>query len=513
MRAWFSLAATILSLVAFSPPDTEATWKKELRFFHQDSFEPIPVVLVVFDELPLASLITPSGNIDGRLFPRFARLQRESIWFRNATSTRTFTAEALPAILTGTSPTEQVRVRLGSQPRNLFTLMGDAYEIRADENLPQMCPAGECDGGGTQELSGRVLDRLGRFADGDRGRHVVSFLKTIEPGDEPVFYFLHLIMPHAPWRYFADGQRYDDPVELPGELRAPGRGRVWANDGWLVTQAYQRHLLQTALVDRILGTIIDRLKETRIYNRSLLLVAADHGGAFLPGHSKRSVDADTAGHLAPVPLFLKLPQQQRGSISDLPVQLTDVAPTIADVLDLSDTGGDFEGTSALDGSIDLDRARVVSDFPLDPAGTEKYAVARIKYELFERGEQSLDLFALGPDGTGELVGRPVSSFAVTSATGPSVHLPTLEKVELADPAAPGFPAFFEGSLQGETEGDATIVLTVNGVIAAVTRTYEDADATRFFALMSPRFFGPPPNDIAVYLLGSDRASLVAVPTS
>ena len=510
MRLLYAIAATILSSLLFAAPDTGDTWKKELRFFHQETFAPVPVVFIAFDELPLPSLMTPGGVIDEGTFPNFARLQRDSMWFRNATTTRTFTKEAFPALLTGTSPVEQIGVRLDSLPYNIFTLLGGAYDIRAEERLPSMCPADHCNDFGWERLPPEVIEPLGAFAEGGRGQQLVRFLELIEPGREPRLYFHHVVMPHEPWRYLPSGQRYLDPAHAPGEMDPPGRGGGWRDEPWLVAQGYQRHLLQTALTDRVLGVILDRLRAARLYRKSLVVVVADHGHAFVPGLPKRLPTTATAGHVAPVPFFLKLPFQKTGSISDLPVELTDVIPTLVDALDLSDPGGSFEGTSALDGSIEADRARAVSNVALDPQGTEKYEVARMKHEVFGTTEGKLDLFRLGPQGTGDLVGRPVDSFAVSGVSEPVVRLPGSEIVVSAHPDSLAFPAYFDGSLKGGAAG-STIVIAINGVVAAVTETFEQGDLTRFACMLSPRYFRSPPNEIDVYLLGEDGASLLALP--
>ena len=45
-----------------------------------------PIVLVVFDELPLNSLLDADGNIDAERYPNFASLARDAYWFRNAST-------------------------------------------------------------------------------------------------------------------------------------------------------------------------------------------------------------------------------------------------------------------------------------------------------------------------------------------------------------------------------------------------------------------------------------------
>ena len=61
----------------------------------------IPVVMVVFDELPATSLMDARDRVDARRYPAFASLARESTWYRDATTVAGRTTEAVPALLTG----------------------------------------------------------------------------------------------------------------------------------------------------------------------------------------------------------------------------------------------------------------------------------------------------------------------------------------------------------------------------------------------------------------------------
>ena len=64
----------------------------------------LPVVIAIFDQLPLISLLDADGRIDPALYPHFAALASESTWFRNASAVAEYTSFALPAILTGNHP-------------------------------------------------------------------------------------------------------------------------------------------------------------------------------------------------------------------------------------------------------------------------------------------------------------------------------------------------------------------------------------------------------------------------
>jgi hypothetical protein len=105
MRRIALLVATtiliVLGVLAFGSSGEKARPRAGSAALHQRTFRHVPVVMIVFDEFPVASLMDVDGNIDGALFPNFRRLQQDSIWFRNATAVATFTEYAVPALLTG----------------------------------------------------------------------------------------------------------------------------------------------------------------------------------------------------------------------------------------------------------------------------------------------------------------------------------------------------------------------------------------------------------------------------
>jgi len=104
-----------------------------------------PVVMVIFDEFPLSSLLTSEEEIDARYFPHFSVLAHEATWFRNATAVSDYTLDAVPAILDGNRPDPQ-HSRLpnaADHPRSLFTLLG-AYRMNVHETVTHVCPDSLC---------------------------------------------------------------------------------------------------------------------------------------------------------------------------------------------------------------------------------------------------------------------------------------------------------------------------------------------------------------------------------
>jgi len=81
------------------------------------------------------------------------------------------------------------------------------------------------------------------------------------------------------------------------------------------------------------------LKGLDLYDKSLFIVTSDHGVSYhpaAPGRKLKEVDGRVinAELILAVPLFIKLPFQKEGAVSDRDVQLIDLVPTIADVLKL-----------------------------------------------------------------------------------------------------------------------------------------------------------------------------------
>ena len=90
--------------------------------------------------------------------------------------------------------------------------------------------------------------------------------------------------------------------------------------------------LQLEYADRILGVMVQSLRNWGIYDKAVMAVVADHGAAFIPGQSRRLLRTANSGWILRVPMLVKLPHQRRGRIISRPVRTIDLLPTIADVL-------------------------------------------------------------------------------------------------------------------------------------------------------------------------------------
>ena len=329
-----------------------------------------PVVMLLFDEFPLSSLLDAKGRIDRRVYPSFAALADQSTWYRNATGVAGFTPWALPAMLTGRYPDGARAPSYTEYPDNLFTLFGRQYDVTAYETISQLCPPRHCTpAAGYPQQSGlrgvagdsaRVLKQIlqpydaafdpALFVDQARpqaeleprsketaaadfrfkqaGRNQLArfddFLHGLRSSDRPGLHFLHLLLPHQPWRYLPSGNQYNYKT-FGGAFRSD---RLPAP---VVERAHQQHLLQVAYTDRLVGQVIDKLKAEGMWDRSLVVMGADHGEGWTSGEPSRALGQRNAPDLMWVPQFIKAPGQDDGLVDDRNWEQVDLLPTVADL--------------------------------------------------------------------------------------------------------------------------------------------------------------------------------------
>lgn len=103
-----------------------------------------PVAVLVFDELPLGSLLTRDGTINAERYPNFARLADMSTWYRNVSAVAPSTPESVPSILAGEYPEAGLLPTSHDRPINIFTLLGGSYDVDAFEGVTDLCPDVVC---------------------------------------------------------------------------------------------------------------------------------------------------------------------------------------------------------------------------------------------------------------------------------------------------------------------------------------------------------------------------------
>ena len=482
-----------------------------------------PVVIVVFDELPASSLMTRTSTIDGRRFPNFARLARDGTWYRNATTVYDQTTRAVPAIVTGKLGDPGDLPILAHHRENLFTMLGAGHALDVHEGGTRLCPDSSCPGGDRSpmrrldefaaELGDLYLRRVlpssisSRLGDPDLEGYLTrlssytideynAMVSALDVGQRQTLSFVHLLVPHAPWRFLPSGRTYT----FHG-IDGLHRDEKWVDDRWLVQQGFQRHLLQLQYADALLGRLLDRLQRERLYERTLLVVAADHGVSFRAGGARRPVTAENFADIANIPLFVKYPHQRRGHVDLRAARTIDIVPTVADVLGV-DVPWRLDGQSLKRGS----EARSSISVSRKNGSTVRMSVVKLvrlrsatidqKYSLF--GSDPSSFYRLGRDIS--VIGSIVPDSAPTSPHV-RVRIEDAEKLAAVSFSSSFVPARISGVVaEGSVEPETELAIAVNGRIRALTRCFKQSGAQRFRAFVPESALREGPNRVEVLAL-------------
>lgn len=500
---------------------------------------PTPVVLIVLDEFPLASLLDGDDRINEAQFPNLARLADDATWYRNTSGVSPTTPEAVPPILTGRYPAEVgLLPTVEEHPDSLFTLLRGTYDMHVQESVTHLCPDDLCaDGalaGGNplvelardaadlwqRQLFGGGDDRQVDFAirqsDPNAPVTIRAFAEGIERGERPELDVLHTVYPHQPWYHLPSGLTYEAPFIAEGLDQFADY--AWKTD-WAADLGRQRHLLQARHADVMVGLLLERLRALDTYDDSLVVVTADHGAAFENGQPVRGVSAENADGVLWVPLLVKPPGQTEGSIDDRPARTIDVLPTIADVIGLDLPAG-------------VDGVTLLADEP--PGGPDQRRVYdwgfstlvpnADGYALVDGVRGFEDVLAQPPPGSGDdpdlrfyRYGRHADLVGVEVG-----DLPTEPAVDLdvtLDPDG-GYRSSAEAQQDVYVAGDVgsgealDLAVAVNGRIGAWAELQATGDPNegRFWALIPPDFLRPDGDDeVTLYVIEGEGRSVRLTP--
>jgi hypothetical protein len=551
----FLVAAPVvfLALFLFNSPVSKLVFPESAQAKSVAVNSRTSVVVIVFDELSSGSLMDRQGHIDAVRFPNFASLAHDSTWFRSATTVHPHTEHAVPSILDGKLPKPGLLPVLADHPNNVFTLLGKSYRLHVIEALTHLCPASLCkekrktqafDAAGSDETGSLASDTgivylhlllpnpyaahlspisntWGNFGGKESedeeqrgggapratfpacGRNICRFASLISADRKPTFYYLHTVQPHVPYLFLPSGKRYAGDVRvIPGSING-----YWTDDEWLTTQAQQRYLLQLSYADRALGILLQRLRSTRVYDRSLVILTGDEGETFLPGGPRRNVTRRNLGDVAFIPLFVKIPGQKRARIDDGYATNMDVLPTIARVLHTKlpwhVDGRSLVGTKLpKDATVSLlDSTNRAIEAPLSALLAERAHEGKRRIALFGTGPIDR-VYRIGPHR--ELLGRSVTSLAVQKSSTESVHVSGRELLAAVDLSLDVLPSYITGTLGGHHPSQQDLGVAVNGKVEAVTRSYTEFGQTKFAALVPEQSIRQGANEVSVYAVNGTK---------
>ena len=302
-------------------------------------FPNAPIVLVSIDTLRADHL--PLYGYRSGSTPTLDRLGRDAVVFDNAYSQVPLTLPSHASLLTGRLPLHHgVRDNIGyavaADERTLAVRLKtagyatggavSAFVLRRQTGIARGFDAFDdaltIAGSGeslseTQRDGAQTVEALGRWLD--------------EHAAQPMFAFLHLYEPHAP---------YAPPPSHA--LESPYDGEI-------------------AYADELVGRFFDRLSTRGLFDRAIIVVVSDHGEG-LGEHGEAEHGLFLYREALRVPLIVRLPGGVGGGRRiSASVALTDVAPTLLDLVGAATDGMDGVSLGAALGSGRLDDRTVYSE--------------------------------------------------------------------------------------------------------------------------------------------------------
>lgn len=260
-----------------------------------------PVILISIDTLRADHL--PAYGYSHGSTPAIDALREDSILYRNAYSHVPLTLPSHVSMLTGQLPPDNgVRNNIGfpfdaSKHETIPSLLKkngyatgaavSAYVLRGNTGLRGAFDFYDDD---VAVREGEVVGRLQR-----PGKETVAVAERwiSQQGAKPFFFMLHLFEPHTPYENGYDGD---------------------------ITMA-----------DNVVGTFIEFLKRSGIYDRALIILTSDHGEG-LGDHGEDEHGIFLYREDIHVPLIVKLPKSAMAKTTvDAPAQLIDIFPTVIGV--------------------------------------------------------------------------------------------------------------------------------------------------------------------------------------
>lgn len=183
------------------------------------------------------------------------------------------------------------------------------------------------------------FDSFERLWGAHRQAELAAEILAAQPPDEPLYLQLHLLPPHQPYMpepefdLFTDPD-YEGPVHPKIGLRRYTKGLVTFAPADLaeIIALYDGNL---RMADDAVGRVIEALRESGRWERTLFVLTSDHGEAF-GEHGDFQHNSTLFDEMLHVPLVVRLPGGgvPEGVDTASPAALADVVPTVLGYLGL-----------------------------------------------------------------------------------------------------------------------------------------------------------------------------------
>ncbi len=280
------------------------------------------VIVVSFDALR-ADVLGTYGYPRG-LSPNIDAFAKKSLVFDRAYTVAPVTPTSFAAAFSGLLPT---RVFFAWQFVTQETLAEQfkqrGYQTAGFFNSVQLTPE-------------RGFDHGFELYDWQRSGDDQVFLERVlkwlaeRKAERPLFTWIHLLLPHAPYVYREMAQHLYDP-NYQGPFKTMTGGRFTATEPKDIARIKSLYDGQVFFMDHVFGQFYTKIQELGLLNNSLIVLTADHGEEFYErGRFQHGLLYEE--HVR-IPLIIFHPDVRSSSRTDVLYSNVDLYPTLLAIVD------------------------------------------------------------------------------------------------------------------------------------------------------------------------------------
>jgi len=297
---------------------------------------------------------------DRETSPRLTLLAESATIYTNAHSTSSWTGPGHASLFTGLhSVSHGVTQEDWSMSQDLLTfaevLTERGYRAVGVVENPMLLP----DRGYAQGFS-EYYESWRAGSPGSSGHAVDDFRRALDGGapGQPFLIFVNLIAPHSPYN---SSKQFRNTFVTRPEIRVEsdmwrqyytGRRSFSADEIQHLNELYDAELLYT---DHLVGEMVDELVARDLWNDTVFIVTSDHGEN-IGDHAHMDHVFTLFETTTKIPLIAHQPELfTTGRTADVPVQLTDIFPTVLEIAGVDIRDFPSQGYSLLGMAVPEDR--------------------------------------------------------------------------------------------------------------------------------------------------------------